>query len=277
MTDLIVSTGRGLEVWEETSTVFTNLQEGLSPEERKSQVRQTMAAAIGIDDRLNLVAGELLYEVAHNEYWKDWEFESFAEYCEAELNMRDRKAKYLISIYDKFVIELNLPTEILLDLQWSKAKELVSVITEDNWADLISDLNEMTVKGVKSKVKEMKGVPKITDDSKSSEDISERVVFNLSKEQAENISTALGLAGTMCGSDKTGNQLALICSDFLASSAGEGLAGAIDKLDFHIKSLSRTFGVEIKIETVDSERYAELLESEESDASEVESDEVAVS
>ena len=277
MTDLIVSTGRGLEVWEETSTVFTNLQEGLSPEERKSQVRQTMAAAIGIDDRLNLVAGELLYEVAHNEYWKDWEFESFAEYCEAELNMRDRKAKYLISIYDKFVIELNLPTEILLDLQWSKAKELVSVITEDNWADLISDLHEMTVKEVKSKVKEMKGVPKITDDSKSSEDISERVVFNLSKEQAENISTALGLAGTMCGSDKTGNQLDLICSDFLASSAGEGLAGAIDKLDFHIKSLSRTFGVEIKIETVDSERYAELLESEESDASEVESDEVAVS
>jgi hypothetical protein len=276
MTDLIVSTGRGLEVWEETNTVFTNLQDGLSPEERKAQVRKTMAAAIGIDDRLNLVAGELLYEVAQNEYWKDWEFESFADYCEAELNMRDRKAKYLISIYDKFVIKLNLPKEILLDLQWSKAKELVSVITEDNWVGLIDGLNTMTVKDVKFMVKEMKGVPRIKDGS-DSEDITERVVFNLSKEQAENISTALGLAGTMVGSDKTGNQLDLICSDFLASSAGEGLSGAIDKLDFHIKSLSRTFGVEIKVETVDSERYSELLGSEETETKEVESDEVSVS
>mgnify|MGYP003627560996 CR=1 FL=1 len=277
MTDLIVSTGRGLEVWKETNTVFTNLQEGLAPEDRKSQVRQTMAAAIGIDDRLNLVSGELLYEVAMNEYWRDWDFDTFAEYCESELNMRDRKAKYLISIYKKFVIELNLPKEILLDLQWSKAKELISVITEDNWPDLISDLNEMSVKEVKYMVKEMKGGDKLEDSSTSSEDITERVVFNLSKEQAENISTALQLAGTMCGSDKTGNQLDLICSDFLASSAGEGLSGAIDKLDFHIKSLSRTFGVEIKIETVDSERYSELLESEESETTDVESDEVAVS
>lgn len=258
-TELILTKGTGLEVWQETNTVFTNLQTGMSPVERRDTVRQVMATAINVDDRLNLVSGELLYEVIQNKYWKDWDFKSFADYCEAELNMRERKAKYLISIYDKFVIELDLPKDILLDLQWSKAKELVSVITEDNWPDLLDGLNEMTVREVKEKVRLLKGksAPKDADD-----DITERLTFNLSKEQADNIRAALAQAGSMSGSDKTGNQLDLICSDFLAGAAGEGLSGAIERLDHHLNALGRVYGVKIKVEDVDPERYAELFDGE---------------
>ena len=269
--ELMVTKGTGLEVWKSTDTVFINLQDGLDPEARKQAVRDTMAAAINIDDRLNLVSGELLYEVANNEYWKDWEFESFADYCESELNMRERKAKYLISIYSKFVIDLNLPTDILLELQWSKAKELISVINEDNWPDLIDGLNDLTVREVKEKVRGLKKA--ITDDSGGGDDdsspepdpITSRMSFNLSEDQAANIRTALELAGTMCGSDKTGNQLDLLSSDFLASSAGKGLDAAIDKLDFHIGTLSRVYGVKLVVESVDTDRYSELTESDSAD------------
>jgi hypothetical protein len=263
-TDLIVTKGTGLEVWEKTETVFANLQDGLDPEQRKKAVRDTMVAAINIDDRLNLVSGELLYEVANNKYWQDWEFESFADYCESELNMRERKAKYLISIYNKFVIELNLPTDILLELQWSKAKELISVITEDNWPDLIDGLNDLTMREVKEKVRGIKlGIADESGDDDSppeSDPITTRMSFNLSEEQANNIRIALDLAASMSGSDKTGNQLDLICSDFLASSVGKGLDAAIDKLDFHIGTLSRVYGVKLVVESVDTDRYSDLTE-----------------
>ena len=267
-TELSVTRGTGLSVWQQTDTVFANLQEGLDPQDRKQAVRDTMAAAINIDDRLNLVSGELLYEVAANKYWEDWGFDSFADYCESELNMRERKAKYLISIYNKFVIELNLPADILLELQWSKAKELISVIDEDNWPELLDNLNELTVREVKEKVKRLK-TKGLTDESgdddtpPESDPINTRMSFNLSEEQASNIRLALELAGTMTGSDKTGNQLDLICSDFLASSTGKGLDAAIEKLDFHIGTLSRVYGVKLVVESMSDDRYEKIAEDAE--------------
>lgn len=269
----VVTTGLSLEIFKEGASHFVPaLQKDMPLAERKVAVREVIRQSIQIDDKLQLVNGEMLYEVSKNKYWNEWEFAdpktgetrkfaSFDEYCEVELDMKRRKAYYLMSIYEKYVVELKLPNDILKDMEWSKAKELVSVITEDNWPDLIDKIGKMSVPEVKELVRTMKAAG--TDGTSGATtpaepDTTVRMAFKLHPDQAENVKAALAIAESMSGSDKPGNQLDLICSDFLASAVGSGVEGALAKLEVVIKNVERAFGVTLELKGVDEARYAKL-------------------
>ena len=268
-TDIVVASGIGGDMYVEIDSVFAPvLKKDMPLDQRKQVVRETMKQAMAVDDRLNLVSGELLYEVSKNGYWKEWVFEesesgemrsftSFDEYCEVELEMKRRKAYYLIKIYDTFVVKLGLPTDILRELEWSKAKEVVDVINSENWLDLLDSVKDMTVKQVQSMVAEMKGITKGT---KADGEVTTTVkmAFNFHPEQAENVQNALAIATTMTASEKPANNLDLICSDFVAGAAGMGLEGALGKLDIIISNVERAFAVKLSIVEVDSGRLEKL-------------------
>jgi len=266
---LVLASGAAADIFGDSDSTFVPaLKEDMPLAQRKQAVRDTMKQAVMMDDRLNLVSGELLYETHKNEYWKEWVFEdvdtgemrgfvSFDEYVEAELDMKKRKAYYLISIYETFVVKLGLPTEVLRDLEWSKAKELVSVITTDNWVELLDKIKGLSVKKVQALVAELKGVGK-AGGKKEPGEATVRISAVLHPDQAVNVQQALKLAEGMTGSDKVGNQLDLICSDFMAGSIGSGLTGALERVDLIIATVKRAFGVTLKVADVDAERMEAL-------------------
>lgn len=225
------------------------LRPEMTLEERRETVRDALKKIAIIGDRINLMAGELLYEAKSQEHWRHWtrtvggveeHFGSFDEYAEEELGVKRRKAYYLISIYEKLVIDLNLPVSVLRELEWSKAKEIVRVIDESNADDLLEACRNMSVKDLQAHVKGLLG-----------EAVTEQFVklsASLTTEQAENVHLALKVASEMTGSHKTGNLLDLICCDFNAGNvSSEPLADLLGKFDLHKQSLERTFGVQIDV------------------------------
>ena len=265
--ELVVTEGVGTNVLTSGLAQLKPLNKDMSLEERRNTIRETLKEAVSIPDKLDVMSGEMLYEVKENEYWKAWyvddpetgesrPYSTFAEYSQTELDINKRKAYYLCDIYAKFVVELGLDKEILKQLQWSKAKELVPVINADNWTELLDKLKGMSVKQVQDMVREMAGKPPREEGATDGKDEFVRISFMLTKDQSDNVKSALEVAKSMSGSDKPGNQLDMICLDFAAGAVDSGLDGALTKLNTVIKHVERAFGVKLDIKEVDSERYA---------------------
>jgi len=271
---LTLVTGKALDVWQDAASTFVPaLKKDLTPEQRREAVREVASQARHADDRLKLVLGELLYEAAANGYYKEWinpetekPFETFEEYVEGELNIKKSTAHYLKKIYKVFVVELDLPTEVLRDLEWSKAAELTKVINAENADELLSKIGSMSVKEVKDLVRAMQGkTPTTASVSKEKDDDKVNITFKCSPEQAENVKAALELAESMTGSEVPANNIDLICTDFIAGAAGGGLQGAFSRLDVAVQSLERAFGVKLEVKDHDKERYEKLKEKQSED------------
>lgn len=244
------------------------------------EVRSRIVQLAEAGGKLEILAGELLYQVRENEFWKDYQmtdattkkdraYESFDEYVEKEVPFGRRKAFYLIAIYEKFVVELAIPVDVLREVEWSKAKEVVSIINEKNWKDLLAILPKMTVKDVIEMVQEVKGesakttattaakpakgetVETTTVAGEEGEEEMVEMTFKLFKAQAENIETALKVAAFETGSDKAGHHLDMICTDFIAGRASPESGDRVDaicgRLDVIIQRLERTFGVKLEV------------------------------
>jgi hypothetical protein len=272
--ELVVTGGEGMAILAGGLSGLPVITKDMSISERRDAIRVILKKTLDMPDRMDVLTGELLYEVHSNEYWKDFTdkfgedtrvYSSFEEYSEHELGIKRRKAYYLIKIYTKFVVELGLSLDILRTLEWSKACLVTEIIDADNWIEILDKLKTMSVAEIKAMVKELKG-------GKASEASPTGTVkrqFVLHPEQAETVDAAVKLAGTMTGSDKEGFALEMICSDFLTSSAGSGFEGALTKLEVAIKTLERAYGVKLTLESVDTVRY-EALKAEAEKAAPVE-------
>lgn len=243
------------------------LSKDMPIEERRGAIRQILRDSVKMPGKMDVLVGETLYEVHKNKYWKEYEFSdptgeirpyaSFDEYVEVEVGLKKRKAYYLTSIYEKFAVELGLAPEILRTLDWSKAILLLKVITPDNWSDLLAKTADMTAEQVKALVRSMLGTTS-SGDSGDGEDVFDKITFRLSLPQAENVRKALEIAAGMCGSEKGGHQLDLICTAFIADAAGSGLRGGLVQLGQVKQAIERAFAVTIDITGVDEVRYKDL-------------------
>lgn len=65
---------------------------------RPDTVREELRCATRTVDETYLEVAKLLHEVKSNEYYRRWEFDTFSDYCETELDMRRSKAYYLARI-----------------------------------------------------------------------------------------------------------------------------------------------------------------------------------
>lgn len=265
---LVTVSGACLDIYRDAASTFVPmLKEDMTPEERRDAIRNINKAAFQAEDRLNLMAGELLYEVRENDYWKEWTFdapdgetrayESFEEYAMEELSLQKRKAQYLTSIYEKLVVELDLPADDLREIEWSKVKEVLGIINSENASELLQMVKEKSLREISDYVKAMRG--RSTDTGSVDDKVVKRFVCK--PDQAENIEGALALAATMTKSDNDAVNLDAVCTEFTATSVGEGEHGAIGKLDSIIQHLERSFGVTLEIKEMD-ERYASAAGAE---------------
>ena len=267
---LVITDGRALSVWQGVASTFLpQLTEDLTQEERESRIRDFNRKAFTAQDYIDLAAGETLYEVRENKYWEHYEsdfttedgsvvtrpFASFDEYAQVELDLKPRKAKYLTSIYEKFVVELQLPGEKLRGMNWSKAKEVIPVINKENadeWLDILQNKSLREIQGMVQAIKKPGGA---APGEGAGNPEKETFRFQLQTEHAAICNKALEIAKGMGEIESSSDAFHLICTDFVGTSVGTGTEAALADLDTIIQNVERAFGVVLKVESVDESRY----------------------
>lgn len=240
------------KMWEQDNLVLSAPPADLPSEKYPEWIRESARKAVLVGDRLGLFQGELLYEIHKKDFWRDWGYPTFDDYISRELEFKTRKAYYLIGLYEKFVVELGLPLETLAKVPWSKAKEIVSIITKENAEEMIRKISVLSLEDIKAYVKLAKGGK-----PKNNEIVSKS--FKMTKEQSETVETALRVAGDLTGSTLPGQLLELICADFLSGKASELEPDQIfTDIANHIKVIEQAYGVKLEIKETNSDAIPKL-------------------
>lgn len=181
-----------------------------------------------------------LYEVNDKMLYLRWGFKTFQEYVESdEVNFQLRKAQYFIKIWHWFGDLSDEARAKLREIGWSKLKELVGVVTEENVDEWVAKAMEMTVPQLALERKKHLALLD-GEDGSGGGDVVKRVTFQLFDDQSDVVESALELAKAMSESDKKGNLISLICQDFCATNSSEAPSGAS-----YLKRIEQFFGVKL--------------------------------
>lgn len=172
---------------------------------------------------------DLLYEVYSKQYYKIWGFKNWRDYI-VSLKFGLRRIQYLISL--KKWVDENITDarkrQRFLSLGWSKAKEFIGVVNDEN-------VDEITEKAAKLKTVEVVEVAReIKTGKKPDRSVNEltNLMFSVFPEQRENIEYALQLAQEKTKSDKRGHLLDMICVEYIANNSDDlvDLLGRLEKV-----------------------------------------------
>lgn len=198
-----------------------------NPDDQYAELR---AKVIDLRDQVEDKSWSLacrLMEVHDSSAYTEWGFPKWKDYVEQELAFKLRKANYLVSIAQWFGA-LNKPIQKwVADMGWTKAKELVGVVTNENAAEWKKRVKGKSVSDIQRLLSEgMDDAP--TDDESTDtgpakpSETAKRKTFSLFEGQSETVEKALAKAMEMSQSDKEGHNLDMICVEFLSSHAAMG-------------------------------------------------------
>lgn len=170
-------------------------------------------------------------------------YETFAAYVYDKFGIRERTAKYLMSIYANLV-EKQIPYAKVAKLNWSKLKELAvlpefTAETVDDWVAKVEKLTVIETQALiaASKAPAGEGAEK----TKTTDEIV-KLGFKVHKDQAETITSALSKAKAAGNTDADTVALTLICTQYLAD-------GAVDPTTV-IQSAAKALGIEAALGAV---------------------------
>lgn len=232
------------------------LAESTAVRGRLAEVKETI-------DKSYLEMGKLLYQTMHRKLYLDWGYDSFKAYCDGELRFKERKAKYLASIWKTVKVNLGLPDDKVEGIEWTKLQEATKVMDEDNAEDLLEEVRDMTYEQVKNKVREVQAEKAREErlQSGSNDDGDEDVVEKLERfsiqlfeGQKATVEDAIACAERVTGSDKRCHLLATVALEYLSHHL-EGDRDA--RLGTMIDRLERAFNTTL-IEVKDKRAALEL-------------------
>jgi hypothetical protein len=158
--------------------------------------------------------GSILNDIFKNQYYVDYGYHDWKDFCNEVLEMKWRTATYLRDIYVKFT-SLGIGPDDCIGVGWGKLKELLPIVTKENvkyWLDQ-AKAKKVSVAVLNAKVRHALG--RIT--KEQSEKLPQQLVFRLYEAQLDNVERALELARRMTGSDSRGYHLEMICAEFRAT------------------------------------------------------------
>ena len=201
---------------------------------------------------------DLLHESWSLEYYtKKWGYVSgksgFEEFINSELDISYRKARYLIDIKEK-VNELGLNRDRLLRIGWTKLKDLVTVINDDNCDEWLSKAEDMTTREVTDAIRVSKG-------KKIDESI--KMTIKMDETESSIIEEALNTASEMLENKNKTVALTMICQEWMEV---KGAVPASIPLQNQIDYIEKVYNV--KLTMVDGS--GELTEDTTEDTKEVE-------
>lgn len=193
---------------------------------------------------------QALSQIYHGSYYVAWGFASWREYVEADLEFALRKAQYLVSIQDWFGKMRPDIQAWAKELGWTKAKELVGIVTEDNAAEWRNRLTGLSYAQMIDAIKGnatggntdgLENLKPLEGGTAGQQERPERKAFSLFPEQSANVTAAIEKAKAMANTEKEGHALDLICSDFLSTNAGSD--------DFYsvVRRLEKSSGMRIVV------------------------------
>lgn len=213
---------------------------GLQPAERKTAIKSIVSQLSMIDDLAHVYTAQLLWEIKQQQYFLEWGFANFQSYADSELQFSARKAYDLVKVYEKFHVELGMSAEEIRAMVWSKLAVLTRVVTSANVKELLAKAEKLSVEGLKELVQGMVAKDK-------GEDSFKQMKFKLAEGQFETTENALKVAGELSGSEKPGNNLELVCAEFLATKMGDHGQTLYESLELFVPVLERAYGVKIEV------------------------------
>jgi len=142
--------------------------------------------------------------------YEKWGFDSFREFVEQDLKLEYRTVMYKVKIA-KTIRDLDIDDNMILDIGWTKFKELIPYLSEDQEKneELFELARELSVRELKIALKQgnnrKAAVLKIT--------------FSFNEEQSEIINEAFELAGNLLGTQDKNRIFEAIVSDWLANNS----------------------------------------------------------
>lgn len=158
---------------------------------------------------------------------KQWfgDHANFKAFIEAETDLDYRKAMYLISIYVG-IIEANIPWEKVSGVGWTKLKDLVSILTQDNvdeWVTKAKNSNYHTlVAEIAAYKKSLNG--DATQAPAPVDSVVSTLTFKVHDDQKDVINAALEKAMKAGSTDVKTVALEYMAHDYLASSGNKAMA-----------------------------------------------------
>lgn len=182
---------------------------------------------------------EMLYRVKVGEFYKEWGYETFDDYCEFELRISRRKGYYLVMLWD---VVRGLPGEAIDRFRsigdWTKAVQVARILKYDfenynKWIDLAlsrsyGDLVNLVNEELRRLGSGEVGLRKVEEVRSFS--------VKLYESEYDVVVKAVELAKRLSGSEATNYALYVMAMDFLASRAGsdgdflESLVSFIEKV-----------------------------------------------
>lgn len=155
--------------------------------------------------------GELLLEAQRGGHAGLLGYPSFDAYVEDKLQMKARKSHYLISCFKRLIEELHVPREKLAEIGWSRAKEILPVVTEQNKAEWIAAAETNTTSDLNLMVRQSQAPPGA---AVAMEPYS-TLGIGVWKSEREVIEEALEFAKLESQTERTGLALLHICEDYI--------------------------------------------------------------
>jgi len=221
-------------------------------ERRKDEASLLLSKALTLRGEIELKFwefGKILYKIFQNQYYLDYGYKTWKEFCEEVLDIKLRTAIYLKEIYGKFST-LPVKEEDIASIGWVRLKELIPVVDKRNLAEWIKIARDrsITLAQLNRRVKYALGRIGEEELNKTAKTIS----FNLYEEQMENVEGALEIARRMTGSDRRGYQLEMICTEFRITY--DNMGEKEDKLEVVKRMMGRiaeAFSISFKGEILD--------------------------
>lgn len=214
------------------------IPEDVSMAERKLIVKDLVSQLSIVDDVVHVYSARLLWEIKQGQYYADWNYPNFQSFADAELQFSARKAYDLVKVYEKYHVELGMTPEEIRQYVWSKLVVLARVIDETNMDELLEKAKVLSVEALKDMVSAMKSGEK---------EVFEKLNFMLTTEQKETILNALEVASEISGSEKKGNNLELICAEFLSTKIDDAAKNIYTSLELIVNMLERVYGVKFTV------------------------------
>jgi hypothetical protein len=130
---------------------------------------------------------DLLFEVWEGQYHKEYGYKSFSDYVEAELDIRGRKAHFLVQI-TKTMRSLGIAWEEVREVGWRKMACITPLLTHENHEKWIEEAKTTSLTALSEKIKaEKKG-------EAPDENPTRRMGFQLDEDQYSIVQSALDYA-----------------------------------------------------------------------------------
>jgi len=188
--------------------------------EQYVELRRSILAKRAKADENYWDLGVDLAEAYNHDCYRAWGFDSWKEYVEQEVDIHIRKAQYLVKLQEWFETMTPAIQKWMRELGWTKARMLMHVVTQENATEWKNRIEGKTVAEIEEMLKSDKGEEGSGEgsDSSSAAETTSKLSFSLFPGQRETVEDALRKAGELAESDKQGNLLTLICTEYLATN-----------------------------------------------------------